>query len=252
MLITKTISNLHVIGSIAESNGDWWIPLTESWLNRTMSSHSCDQSSYCLTLPYNRSILALKFNKMRIRISIEEPNYCIKHYAYPLSLIILLQAGGNQYRCQCDANNIGHECWVHFLNLSALSKHTLPIKYHVYIRHVSPNFGGSDTCQIRWSKESHHDVVRWKHFPRYWPFVRGLHRSPANSPHKGQWRGALIFFYLCLNKGLNKQLGGWWFETPSRPLWRHYNVAGNMSDRKDGWSLNLNFIRAVHPVLAIW
>ena len=40
----------------------------------------------------------------------------------------------------------------------------------------------------------HDDVIKWKHFPRYWPFVRGLHRSPANSPHKGHWRGALIFF----------------------------------------------------------
>ena len=24
-------------------------------------------------------------------------------------------------------------------------------------------------------------------FLRYWPFVRGIHRSPVNSPHKGQW-----------------------------------------------------------------
>ena len=36
----------------------------------------------------------------------------------------------------------------------------------------------------------HDDVIKWKHFPRYWPFVRGIHRSPVNSPHKGQWRGA--------------------------------------------------------------
>ena len=31
----------------------------------------------------------------------------------------------------------------------------------------------------------------WRHqmetFPRYWPFVRGIHRSPVNSPHKDQW-----------------------------------------------------------------
>ena len=40
---------------------------------------------------------------------------------------------------------------------------------------------------------SHDDVIKWKHFPRYWPFVRGIHRSPVNSPHKGQWRGALMF-----------------------------------------------------------
>ena len=23
---------------------------------------------------------------------------------------------------------------------------------------------------------SHDDVIKWKHFPRYWPFVRGIHR----------------------------------------------------------------------------
>ena len=32
-----------------------------------------------------------------------------------------------------------------------------------------------------------------KQFPRYWPFVRGIHRSPVNSPHKGQWHRALMF-----------------------------------------------------------
>ena len=37
------------------------------------------------------------------------------------------------------------------------------------------------------------DVIKWKHFPRYWPFVRGIHRSPVNSPHKGKWHGALMF-----------------------------------------------------------
>ena len=39
----------------------------------------------------------------------------------------------------------------------------------------------------------HDDFIKWKHFPRYWPFVRGIHRWPVNSPHKGQWRGALMF-----------------------------------------------------------
>ena len=34
-------------------------------------------------------------------------------------------------------------------------------------------------------------------FPLYWPFVRGLHRCPVNSPHKGQWRGALMFYLIC-------------------------------------------------------
>ena len=40
------------------------------------------------------------------------------------------------------------------------------------------------------------DVTKWKYFPRYWPFVRGIHQSPVNSPHKGQWRGALICVWI--------------------------------------------------------
>ena len=45
---------------------------------------------------------------------------------------------------------------------------------------------------------NHDDVIEWKHFPRYWPFVQGIHWSPVNSPHKGQWRGALIFSLICV------------------------------------------------------
>ena len=43
----------------------------------------------------------------------------------------------------------------------------------------------------------HDDVIKWKHFRRYWPFVRGIHRSPVNSSHKGLWRGALMFSLIC-------------------------------------------------------
>ena len=35
-------------------------------------------------------------------------------------------------------------------------------------------------------------------FPHYWPFGRGIHRSPVNSPDKGQWRGALMFSLICV------------------------------------------------------
>ena len=44
---------------------------------------------------------------------------------------------------------------------------------------------------------SHDDVIKRKHFPRYWPFVWGIHRSPVNSPHKVQWRGASMFSSIC-------------------------------------------------------
>ena len=43
----------------------------------------------------------------------------------------------------------------------------------------------------------HDDVIKRKHFLRYWPFVRGIHRWPVNSLHKGPWRGALMFSLIC-------------------------------------------------------
>ena len=46
--------------------------------------------------------------------------------------------------------------------------------------------------------------------------------SPVNSPHQAQWCGALVSS-LLQNKRVSKQLRRWWFEIPSRPLWRHCN-----------------------------
>ena len=42
-------------------------------------------------------------------------------------------------------------------------------------------------------------------FPRHWPFVWGIHRWPVNSPHKDQWRGALMvsFIYAWINGWVN-------------------------------------------------
>ena len=56
----------------------------------------------------------------------------------------------------------------------------------------------------------HDDVIKGKHFPRYWPFVRGIHRSPMNSPHKGQWREALMFSLICtwINGWVNNRDAG--------------------------------------------
>ena len=33
-----------------------------------------------------------------------------------------------------------------------------------------------------------------------------------------------VFFDLRMNNRLSKQSWGWWFDTLSRPLWRHCNV----------------------------
>ena len=56
--------------------------------------------------------------------------------------------------------------------------------------------------RTRWpicsKRSTHDDVIEWKHFSRYWPFVWGIHQSPVNSPHKGQWRGAWMFSLICV------------------------------------------------------
>ena len=79
----------------------------------------------------------------------------------------------------------------------------------------------------------HDDIMAWEHFPHYswwrhqmetfsaFPFVRRIHRSPVNSPHKGQWRGALMFTLICA------RINGWVNNCEAGDLRRnraHYDV----------------------------
>ena len=77
-------------------------------------------------------------------------------------------------------------------------------------KHVSRRYLSHAPCVLplglmmtRTFRGKHDDVIQWKHFPRYWPFMRGIHRSPVKSPHKGQWRGALMFSLICT------RINGW-------------------------------------------
>ena len=67
---------------------------------------------------------------------------------------------------------------------------------------------------MEWSV-GHDDVTKWKHCPRYWPFVRGIHRSPVNSPLIVQWRGALMFSLICT------RINGWVNNRGAGDLRRH-------------------------------
>ena len=68
------------------------------------------------------------------------------------------------------------------------------------IKHCYRTLGAGDGCLTHrhpyWNQ--HDDIIKWKRFPCHWPFVRGIHRSPVNFPHKGQWRGALMFSLICV------------------------------------------------------
>ena len=77
----------------------------------------------------------------------------------------------------------------------------------------------------RQNLEYHDDVIKWKHFPRYWPFVREIHRwIPLTKASDAElW----CFFDLCLNKRWSKPSKRWWFESLSCSLWRHCNGTRN-------------------------
>ena len=109
--------------------------------------------------------------------------------------------------------------------LSCVSK-TRP---HVLNSQQTPHISSSCTGEL-WGMERlmwesrrkmkaifHNDVIKWwKHFPRYWPFVWGIYRSPVNSPHKSQWRGTLMFSLICT------WVNGWVNNREVGDLWRHH------------------------------
>ena len=74
----------------------------------------------------------------------------------------------------------------------------------------SVNLGLSVLTPTSALSDKHGDVIKWKHFPLYWPFVRGIHPSPINSRHKGQWRGALMFslIFAWINGWVNNREAG--------------------------------------------
>ena len=64
-------------------------------------------------------------------------------------------------------------------------------------------------------------IAWWRHqmetFPRHYPFVRGIHRWPVDFPHKGQWRGALMFSLICI-------WTNWYADLQVKPLLRSYRL----------------------------
>ena len=131
----------------------------------------------------------------------------------------------------------------HVLFIQLILKDLSLLPLHVMPCQVLVNDRNRYTCNVvshcfltRWDDrmhdepESHDDVIKWKHFPRYWPFVRGIHRSAVNSPHKGQWRGALMFslIYAWRNGWVND-----WDTGDLRRHRTHYDVTVMNSKRVD-------------------
>ena len=84
--------------------------------------------------------------------------------------------------------------------------------------------------------------------------MRGIHRSPVNSPHKGQWRGAVMFSLICawINRWVNNRKAG---NSPSRPLWRQCNVISVTTCHlpyRDGIALTPSMLRLERSQWTMW
>ena len=82
----------------------------------------------------------------------------------------------------------------------------------------------------------HDDIIKWKH-SRYWPFVRGIHQSRVNSPHKSQWHGASMFSVICA------WINGWVNNREAGDLRRHrahcYLIAMSYGSVRSGGGVDL-------------
>ena len=90
-------------------------------------------------------------------------------------------------------------------------------------------------------------ITWWRH--QIETFSALLTICAGNSPVTGEFpaqrpvtRSFDIFFDLRLHKRLSKQSWGWWFETPSRPLWRHCN---DLSWSFRSWIAQMTFFKVI-------
>ena len=76
--------------------------------------------------------------------------------------------------------------------------------------------------------------IKWKQFSRYWSFVSGIHRWAVTSPHKGQWRGALMFILICaLTNG-----------------WSNNRDAGDLRRHRAHYGVTVMIARHFHNILS--
>ena len=157
------------------------------------------------------AVLLLFWGRIAVQICIfaTHSNAIQSHTPWPLQC-------HSQSTLQCHSVEFG--CWFAYLRRTSMPfqchSNTTPSDQSDIVVYI-PVYGNTTLNRHLKGTLYHDDVIKWKHFPRYWPFVRGIHRSPVNSPHKGQWRGALKFSLICA------RINGWVNNREAGDLRRH-------------------------------
>ena len=80
---------------------------------------------------------------------------------------------------QCIRVRLSYDFWLHYISVFRVAHHSRYCRKFILVHYRAAFY-----LSVSW----------WRHqmetFQRYWPFVRGIHRSPVNYPHKGHWRRA--------------------------------------------------------------
>ena len=95
-----------------------------------------------------------------------------------------------------------------------------------------------------WGSE-HDSITKGKHFPRYWSFVWGIHRSPVNSPHKGQWHETLMLSLTCA------QINGWVNIREAGDL-RHHRAPYDVNVMGVSGFVSITCFRLLDPAKCHW
>ena len=192
--------------------------------NMRLSSPSCASCSslqeclrymrkaiVCQKHTQNRNIMLALLSAAFIKLLLWFVKVCF--YQCPRNGVVFWQKKSSQAALEVD------NC--HLTAAFGFSDHS--ILFHWQCRkHVLPQWEGNtlknkESIRTRWIKETgaqwnparslwaiHGDVIKWKYFPRYWPFVRGIHRPPVNSPHKASDAELWCFFWSAPAETVNK------------------------------------------------
>ena len=172
---------------VREFTGHQWNPCTKS----------SDAELWCLMF----GLWSLMYAWINGWVNNREAGDWRRHRAY-YDAIVNLKPSPCEVRVIPDKRGQYHCCWCHgSRNLQASSSNGITdVMWCTYCLCVLGGYrhwaAGKDR-QIPHHVHGYDYVIKWKHFPRYWPFVRGIHRSPANYPHKGQWHGVVMLSLVC-------------------------------------------------------
>ena len=115
-----------------------------------------------------------------------------------------------------------------FIVFCALIHSYLYLFFFVFMIFLTYNFNFHYHILSKYSDKASRLFSWWRH--QMQTFSALLAICAVNSPVPGEFpaqrpvtRSFDVFFDLRLNKRLSKHSWGWWFETLSRPLWRHCN-----------------------------